>query len=1586
MEQTMQQHIKGYELRERLGAGGFGAVYRAYQSTVGREVAIKVILPSVANHPDFIRRFETEAQVIARLEHLHIVPLYDYWRDPEGAYLVMRWLKGGSLRDALENGAFDLNSTLLLMDQITSALDAAHRNGIIHRDLKPANILLDEDGNAYLADFGIAKDLTNTRGSNTAEDVIVGSLDYISPEQARSEPVTSRTDIYSLGVVLYEALTGHHPFPNLTPVERLYHHLNDPLPIIDNPMIPPQVNEVIQKATAKNPAHRYADSLEFAAAFRQAAAVDGKEVVDNLAEALTLREHEILLLLIQGLSNKEIAQKLTFTHGTVRWYINQIYKKLHVRSRVQAIIRARELNLITTHITADELPTVLGAVPIPTSEFQPENPYKGLRAFKAVDHEDYFGQEKLIDKLLKRIGEAGDNARFLAVIGPSGSGKSSLVKAGLIPAIWRGELPSSERWFVAEMLPGSHPLDELEIALTQVAANQTGNLREHLQRDERGLIRAAQLILPDDGSDLVIVIDQFEEIFTLVEDETARVHFLDLIHSAVSDPRSRIRIIITLRADFYDRPLHYPDFGELVRSRMETILPLSAEGLERAIRRPAERVGVSFEEGLVAAIIQEIHYQPGALPLLQYALTELFEQRQGRMLTHEAYQAIGKTTGALAKRAEQIYAELTPELQETVRQMFLRLVTLGEGAEDTRRRIARSELLAIASDSDMVDEIIDTFAEYRLLSLDHDPTTRTPTVEVAHEAILREWERLRNWLNESRSEIRLQRQLAHATQEWFDSQQDASFLLRGTRLELFEKWAGETQLVFTSREKNFLQASLKQREKEQLAEQERQAREVRLEQRSQNFLRGLVAVFAVATAIAISLSVFAFGQRNRAEKAQLDAEDSAEYARSLALASAAKSSYLSDNPDQAIALAVAANTATDNPPAFAQSVLYQTAFAPATRRLLLVSNSARLSPDGSGVLSWQWGESSLSHWDTETGQVIYQTSPLVEEGSITDILFSQSGETAWVAIATSDNTSGTVIEIDVASGREIRRLTLPDGRLPIGPMALSPDEQILLTSSATPTEDGTFVEGSIYAFDTASGSVIRQFAETPLNRPYELRSLGLSPDGQQVAAGYSTGAVILWDVTTGEVLRTFEGVTNGIDDVHITTEGIAANSVQIDAFTQTLTLWDMETGTLLRQKVWNTVGNETALHPDGHSIALTFMGAPVTIFDVQTWETTREFYGHGSIQYTADFSSDGRWLLTGSVDNELRLWNMEDGSELKRMSGLNNNQLVGLIRSPDGRTALSQQLNGPLTLWDIETGTMLRQWGNTNMSFTGTAFSPDGRYIVSGTSEDPDLGTCPPPEAKLTLWDAATGEMIWEVETNGNATTGKAFINGGSQIATVDRWCGNNVTIWDVATGQRVAEWEGHQEPAWGLAASPDGKTIVTASEDSTAIIWDAATGLILQVLPHNYVVRTGAFSPDGQRLVTVTNDGILHLWDANTWQELKQLAGHSSSILFVQFSPDSRYVVSSGRDNNVFVWDLQTGEAVRHFELPSVGAWGHVVIFSPDSQSLFMNIDNTVIRQKNLMLEPGELLDWVYANRYVRELTCSERTLYDLEPEKCAG
>jgi serine/threonine protein kinase/WD40 repeat protein len=1603
MDSPVVNQIKGYELRERIGAGGFGAVYRAFQSTVGREVAIKFILPGFSSQPDFIRRFETEAQLVARLEHPHITPLYDYWRDPDGAYLVMRWLRGGSLREALQNGPFDLRSAALLLDQIAGALSLAHRNGVIHRDLKPGNILLDEDGNAYLADFGIAKDL-NFQSGHTQPDAIIGSLDYISPEQARSEPVTPRTDIYSLGVVLYEMLAGQHPFHNVSAIERLYKHINDPLPELTglDAGVEDAVNRVIQKATAKNPDHRYADALTMAADFREAAGLNRTPASGQMVEALlTPREHEILRLIIDGRSNKEIAQQLTVTVGTVKWYVNQIFSKLHVRSRVQAIIRARELHLIggTAEYQAGQASSSLYNLP------EAENPYKGLRAFQAADEQDFFGREEVVAKLVKRMGEVSPSgavrepplqsssdpnfARFLAVIGPSGSGKSSLVKAGLIPALWRGELPGSEKWFVVEMLPGSHPLDKLEVALMKVAANQASGLNEQLRRDGRGLLRASDLILPDDGSELVLVIDQFEEVFTLVEDETERAHFLDLLMTAVKDPRSRVRVVITLRADFYDRPLHYPEFGEFVRSQMETILPLSVKGLERAIAGPAERVGVKFEAGLVAAMVAEMNYQAGALPLLQYALTELFERREGRLLTHKAYQEIGGSVGALAKRAEELYLDLSPEGQEAARQMFMRLVTLGEGVEDTRRRTTRSELLAIANgvgairesplqlDPDIIDDLIDTYANYRLLSLDNDPATRAPTVELGHEAILREWERLRRWLNDSREDIRLQRQLATLTGDWEKSRQDASFLLRGARLETFEKWAAQTGLALTPDERTYLQASLTQREQEHAAEEERQLRVTALEKRSVRFLRALVAVLLLATLGAFGLTGVAVTNANEAEQNSL-------YARSIALASAAKSAQLSNSPDQAITLALAANTMTDNPPAFAQSVLYQTAFVPATRRIFSASShvvGVAINPDGHSLLTWSGDSAALTLWDISTGQIIREIPELMPGRVMgADIMFAPEGKTFFAALFTPQNSAVTIAEFDIATGQKIMEFALPDtDSFPVPPLTLSSDGQMLLTSSGS-VSTGDIVEGPMYAWNVATGQVIRQFEEPNLERPYVTKDLRISPDNQQALMGYQNGSVVLWDVNAGKALHTFEGLIGEAIGTFFTTEGIVTVTTDyLDKYTTTVTLWDPKTGESLRQQIWTTAVIDADLSPDNHTIALGFVAPYITVFDLKIWKSTHELYGHGTAVSTLDFTPDGHGLASAFFDGDPdpRLWNLDNGSEIIRMEGLTS-FLSSFILSPDGRTALSQQYNGPLTLWDIKTGKTIRQLGETHSSFIGTAFSPDGRYIVSGTSSE---GPCPALDSKLTLTDVATGKIVWQVDTEGSyAITGKVFINDGSQIATVDRVCGGDITIWDAATGQLVTRWSGHKDTVWDITASPDGRMAATASNDARAIIWDPATGSILHTLQHENGVSRVIFSPDSHQLLAADITGILHLWDTASGQELQQFIG-AARIIFMQFSPDGRYIVDSSSDNNVYVWDLHTGEVVRQFSFPTISPLGSAVAFSPDGKSLFMTDENNIIHQVDLMLAPGELLNWIAANRYVRDLTCAERKLYRVEP-----
>jgi len=595
MENLTGQSHKGYELLERIGSGGFGAVYRAHQTTIGREVAVKVILPGYANRPDFIRRFEAEVQLIARLEHLHIVPLYDYWRQPGSAYLVMRWLRGGSVRDALRAGPFGLESAALLLDQICAALAVAHSAGVVHRDLKPSNILLDEEGNAYLADFGIAADLRQGDGDGREGEASIGSPAYLAPEQARGESVTPQTDIYSLGLTLYELLSAAHPFGDRNRVELLYQQINEPVPPLTTLAgdVGDEVNAVIQRATGKDPRQRYDDTPSMAVAFRKAARLKERQA-EELAALLTEREQEVLRLIAAGLTNRQIAQELFVEHSTVKWHIRQVYSKLDVRGRRQAVARAQEMQLAAREMSGPETESTGAIIPLPALA----NPFKGLRAFTAADRADFFGREALLDRLLQRLQlppaprradvDPG-TGRFLAIVGPSGTGKSSLVRAGLVPALWEGQLPGSDRWYVVEMTPGEHPLDELEVALMRVAADQAGNLRELLTRDANGLARAAQLILPRDESELALVIDQFEELFSQVDDEEERAYFLGLLATAATAQHSRVRVILTLRADYYDRPLHYRDFGQLVRRHMETVLPLKAEELHRPPRGIAGR-------------------------------------------------------------------------------------------------------------------------------------------------------------------------------------------------------------------------------------------------------------------------------------------------------------------------------------------------------------------------------------------------------------------------------------------------------------------------------------------------------------------------------------------------------------------------------------------------------------------------------------------------------------------------------------------------------------------------------------------------------------------------------------------------------------------------------------------------------------------------------------------------------------------------------------------------------------------------------------------------------------------------------------
>ena len=437
--------------------------------------------------------------------------------------------------------------------------------------------------------------------------------------------------------------------------------------------------------------------------------------------------------------------------------------------------------------------------PLPAGD--PRNPYKGLRSFTTKDSRDFFGRDtyihELIDMLKDMLTSKEPNmpaSRLLTVIGPSGSGKSSVVMAGLLPKLQRGLLPGSEEWIYLEpMVPGTHPTESLVLALASYFQGRSiKSIREDIQDDSSsGLHLLATQLVKKPGQKVVLLIDQFDELFTLTASEKERQHFIDLLVTAAKEESGPVIIILTLRADFYDRPMSYQELGRLILRHQSVILPMELQDLRAVIRQPAALpdVQLTFEGNLVGDLLFEVQGQVGALPLLQFTLDLLFERRKDHQLTLQAYQEIGGVKGALAKHAEATYAALpSDEHRKLARSLFLRLIDPGLTEQDTtRRRAALTELtLPTPKETEMLHSVATAFLDARLLTTNE--IAGTPTIEVSHEALIREWSRLADWLWEARDDIHLQQALSKDVTEWERRGKPRDRLYRGSQLAEARKW------------------------------------------------------------------------------------------------------------------------------------------------------------------------------------------------------------------------------------------------------------------------------------------------------------------------------------------------------------------------------------------------------------------------------------------------------------------------------------------------------------------------------------------------------------------------------------------------------------------------------------------------------------------------------------------------------------------------------------------------------------------------------------------------------------------------------
>ncbi len=483
----------------------------------------------------------------------------------------------------------------------------------------------------------------------------------------------------------------------------------------------------------------------------------------------------------------------------------------------------------------------LGVETKPEPSALTRNPFKGLRPFAEDDADDFFGREELVGRLVAGL---EDGVRLLALVGPSGSGKSSVVHAGLIPAIRREAISGSNDWLIARMTPGRRPFDELAAAV-RGASGTTAAPYEHLGERGSTILRAAQRVLPDAGQ-LLLVIDQFEELFSVAE-EPNRSRFMDDVAHAVDEPDGRVRVVLTLRADFYDRPLLHPQFASVFTSSVVNVVPMTAEELEEAMVSPARSVGVEVDPALLAELIADMVDQPAALPMLQYVLTELFDQRPPAF-TLQAYRAIGGLRHAVSRRAEDLYGHLNDEQRQAALQVFLRLVRVGEATRHSRRRVALAELTALELDTVALSRLLAEFGRHRLLSFDRDPMSGNATVEVAHEALLSEWDRLAEWLEAHRSDLRRHESLSAATTEWEAAGRDPDYLLTGSRLAENADWAEGTTLRLTEQERDFLDAGLERQRDEQAKGIAQIEQRRALERSARKRLIALVVAIAVVIA------------------------------------------------------------------------------------------------------------------------------------------------------------------------------------------------------------------------------------------------------------------------------------------------------------------------------------------------------------------------------------------------------------------------------------------------------------------------------------------------------------------------------------------------------------------------------------------------------------------------------------------------------------------------------------------------------------------------------------------------------------------
>ena len=1157
-------------------------------------------------------------------------------------------------------------------------------------------------------------------------------------------------------------------------------------------------------------------------------------------------------------------------------------------------------------------------------------PYKGLAPFRGADAGDFFGRERLVGELAARSVQFG----LLGVVGDSGSGKSSVIAAGLLPSLRAGLLPGSERWQQVSMRPGEHPMSEL-LATSRILVPDAGT----------DAFEQATRAVGADGR-LILFVDQCEELFTVCSDESERVAFLDALTAAARSPEHFL-VVIALRGDFYGACARYPEFSGLLAANHVPVGPMTSDELRRAIELPARRATLRTESALVDELLDDVADQPGALPLLSTALVELWQQRGNGWLRLEAYRRTDGIRGAVARLAEATYEQLTDEERETARRIFLRLVGPGEGDAVTRRRAPISEF---DLDRDpIVKRVMDRFTTDRLL------TTSASTVEVAHEALLREWPRLRGWIEEDLQGHQLRQHLTQAARQWESSGREQSELYRGARLSATLDWSASHGQDLNETERAFVQESRQAGEAE--------TRRVR---RTNRRLRGLLVGAAIFLMVALIAGSVAFVQRGHARSSAAAAERQATIALSRSLAARA---VVEPRLDTAMLLAVE-GAKLDTSVQSRSGLLSTLLRGPSALGIYDVSaagagkpRSVTISPDGKTMVVFTGGQ--LIFFDLATRQPVGTNVEIPSEGGFgSGINFIDDGTQIRV-----NSFEGDEIHVDASTHRILRRSKAStcegppfaaDGRTVIVEVDDDAGSRLERCDPATERVVRTIhLVGSNKAMasiaatkkiftltDLGGGTLeVRNSMTLAVEKSYLVSIprddnpcwLAGAPNGQRAAiACYSDNQVRFVDMKSGAVT--------------VGTPSSPQNLVGFTLDARTFVSWGFDEDTLL----WNPA----------------------------TGEVAQRLTGQGGSLTSATLDEAGTTLYTASLDRTIYAWDLTGTRGFGRPLTVGNGGMVHpfggymlpfFSASSDGTRIAVPQNGGIVNIVDLASGEITTSFQVPGeASLAHTEFSPDGSQLLVSPGPDSD--------GRASLWHLGGGapslvrtfppmSAIWQVYPDTGRTVWffpwATFSPDGKWIAGVDTLEDGTSHLfeWNAATGaQRVQPLEFSSnvgiQTYYNAAFSPDGSIIATGTPADEVLIVNASTLKIMRRLASpDDTITWVSFSPDGRYLATGAGSGTVRLWSTSSWTEL----GHGvqavpGSVNTVEFDPTNTLLIATGHDGTTRMWTVPGLQAVgAHFPRRSDAA------ASLDAASLFVG-DDLIVRVYaggQATLWPATLVGW---------------------------